>query len=229
MAGSQIHRQGPLVATLEGVHPELRQRIEGVMKAAQGRFWVTTGKRSMAEQERLYSAWTAAVRKHGPRKAPQFAPLAAVPGTSMHGRTPAMAVDLACNASDNKLRANLAKEWGLHTPVKGEPWHMELAPNRGPMPVYKPVEIKKDEEDMPKPDDKMDAVKAPNGGVWVLQRDGGVFAYQGAPFHGSYPGLPEEDRQGQRDFIAIEANGMNNSDGYTLLASDGGYYSFPIQ
>lgn len=72
------------------------------------------------------------------------------------------------------------------------------------------------------------AITAPEGGTWVLQRDGGVFAYLGAPFHGSYPGLPPEGRKGDRYFVGIEARGSKNADGYRLLASDGNKYEFPV-
>jgi hypothetical protein len=80
------------------------------------------------------------------------------------------------------------------------------------------------EDDM----DKTDAVEAPDGGVWVLGKDGGVFAYGGAPFHGSYPGLPPAARQGDRYFLKIKANGPRSADGYTLIASDGSKYKFPV-
>lgn len=71
----------------------------------------------------------------------------------------------------------------------------------------------------------VDACKAPGGGVWVLGSDGGVGAYGGAPFQGSYPALPKESRQGERGFLTIAPNDRG---GYDLLADDGAAYSFPI-
>lgn len=71
--------------------------------------------------------------------------------------------------------------------------------------------------------DPVDAVCAPGGGVWVLTRDGGVRAYD-APFHGSYPGLPPEGRQGERTFVAIEPNDRG---GYDLISAGNERYSFP--
>ncbi len=71
------------------------------------------------------------------------------------------------------------------------------------------------------------ACQRPNnhpGQVWVLGSDGGVFTAGGAPFFGSYPGLPPADRQGERAFLAIEADPDGN--GYTLLADDGSGYHF---
>lgn len=72
--------------------------------------------------------------------------------------------------------------------------------------------------------DPVDALAAPGGGVWVLTRDGGVRAYHGAPFFGSYPGLPPEARQGERSFVALE---HNDRGGYTLISSGNETYAFP--
>lgn len=71
--------------------------------------------------------------------------------------------------------------------------------------------------------DPVDALAAPGGGCWVLTRDGGVRAYHGAPFLGSYPGLPPAARQGERTFVEIEANSMG---GYTLTSAGGETYAF---
>lgn len=77
-------------------------------------------------------------------------------------------------------------------------------------------------EDMAEP---VDALAAPGGGCWVLTRDGGVRAYHGAPFQGSYPGLPPEARQGERTFVEIR---LNSRGGYDLISSGGEPYSFPV-
>ena len=73
-------------------------------------------------------------------------------------------------------------------------------------------------------DNPVDACVCPTGGMWVLGADGGVGNYDGAPFHGSYPGLPANERQGTRTFLAIEATAT----GYVLLANDGTEYQFPV-
>lgn len=75
-------------------------------------------------------------------------------------------------------------------------------------------------EEMAEP---VDALAAPNGGVWVLTRDGGIRAYHGAPFYNSYPGLPEKDRQGERTFVEIRPNDRG---GYTLISSGNEPYDF---
>lgn len=81
-------------------------------------------------------------------------------------------------------------------------------------------------EDMAEP---VDAIAAPQGGVWVLTRDGGVRTYDptgATPFHGSYPGLPPEAKQGgERTFVDIRPNDRG---GYDLISSGGEVYSFPL-
>lgn len=79
---------------------------------------------------------------------------------------------------------------------------------------------------------------APNGGIWAVGRDGGVFSLNSeggtagevAPFYGSYTGLAPEGRQGTRDFTGIRATGT----GYELLSNRSEVYAFnmptaPIQ
>lgn len=78
--------------------------------------------------------------------------------------------------------------------------------------------------------DPVDGLAAPNGGVWVLTKDGGIRSYKDAPFHGSYPGLPAEHRQeppGQPrvfDSITVRDDGR---EGYMLHGTDGTFYRFP--
>lgn len=67
-------------------------------------------------------------------------------------------------------------------------------------------------------------IDAPGGGTWAVGADGGVFALDGAPFVGSYPGLAAAQRQGNRSFTDIVAN---QTGGYTLKANDGHTYDFP--
>jgi hypothetical protein len=79
---------------------------------------------------------------------------------------------------------------------------------------------------------QVDACKVPGrpGQHWVVTTDGGVRALPAgaAPFYGSYPGLPDSAKQGQRSFIAIEANDPHDaSKGYTIFGDDDTQYSFP--
>lgn len=74
----------------------------------------------------------------------------------------------------------------------------------------------------------VDAIEAPNGGIWALGADGGVFSLnaQGgtsgtvAPFFGSYPALAPEARQGTRSFVAIQRDPTTN--GYVLVSNQPG-------
>jgi hypothetical protein len=63
-------------------------------------------------------------------------------------------------------------------------------------------------------------------GVWVATKDGGIRAYAGANFHGSYPGLPPEARQGVRTFARFERSSTLGKK-YRLVSSAGESYEFP--
>lgn len=80
--------------------------------------------------------------------------------------------------------------------------------------------------DMPRPSDVVAELDCPTGGVWRLTYDGGVRAEGGAPFYGSYPGLPPEAKQdddGWRGFWIIKPLGR----GYRLTSTEGYRYDFP--
>ena len=81
------------------------------------------------------------------------------------------------------------------------------------------------EDVMSRVKDAVDAMSDPHSsGVYVLSRDGGVFAFGGAIFYGSYHDLAPHDRQGERAFMAIEP--LTHRRGYRLLADDGAAYDF---
>lgn len=73
--------------------------------------------------------------------------------------------------------------------------------------------------------DPVDAMCAPGGGVWVVTRDGGVRAYGGAPYYGSYPGLPAEQRLATDPFVDIGLRD-DGAPGYMLRNSGGALYRF---
>src|SRR5262245_21109673 len=58
-----------------------------------------------------------------------------------------------------------------------------LVPTFLPDTIIEQAPIDDRSEDMADP---VNALVAPNGGVWVVTRDGGIRAYRNAPFHGSY-------------------------------------------
>lgn len=75
------------------------------------------------------------------------------------------------------------------------------------------------------------AIDAPDGGVWALGADGGVFSLDQAgnastttPFYGSYPTLPADARQGFRSFVAIQPDVATG--GYQLVSQRGEVYKF---
>lgn len=114
------------MVSLNGVNADLRERIERMLLLSNNTLWVSSAFRSRSEQEALYALYRAG------------GALAAKPGTSNHER--GLAVDVACRSDQAKLRSSLAAQCGLITPVKGEPWHMELDPKRRPLPAL-PVSV----------------------------------------------------------------------------------------
>lgn len=79
----------------------------------------------------------------------------------------------------------------------------------------------------------VDAIEAPNGGIWALGADGGVFSLNGqggtdgvvAPYFGSYTGLDAVNRQGTRSFVSIQKDTLTG--GYTLISNQPGQtYNF---
>lgn len=70
------------------------------------------------------------------------------------------------------------------------------------------------------------SIDCPTGGAWGLGADGGVFAFGSAPFKGSYPELPADDRKGgARTFDKIRPNDRG---GYDIGDTAGEWYSFPL-
>ncbi|HEY8201338.1 MAG TPA: CHAP domain-containing protein, partial [Actinomycetota bacterium] len=65
-------------------------------------------------------------------------------------------------------------------------------------------------------------VTRPQGGYIVVQHDGGVFAYDGAPYVGSVPGTPSIKLGGN----VIGGAWSESGQGYWLLARDGAVYAF---
>src|SRR5437879_13381863 len=65
-------------------------------------------------------------------------------------------------------------------------------------------------------------VTRPQGGYMVVQHDGGVFCYDGAPFLGSIPQHPEWKLGGNVAGGAWSESGA----GYWLVARDGAVYAF---
>lgn len=68
-------------------------------------------------------------------------------------------------------------------------------------------------------------IPAPGGGYYVLGSDGGVFAMEGAAFHGSVPGLKGDTLAGKHKFAAGGMT-LNPRGGYTLTDTEGRSYSF---
>lgn len=235
------------MATYENVEVRLASRGRWVQKEAEkyhqgpNPFGLTTGARDPAEQKRLSKAWKnwcAALRRVGcsnvyypteaqiraaQRYAPK-APVAAEPGFSKHERRPAEAIDISCDFVDNALRARLARQAGLITPVPGEPWHMELGPVLESLPALVVNSAQALKEVAKVTDMKNPAVAIgvtpSNKGYWVLLADGAVITFGDAPFHGGRGGSDVENAP-MSGFAATQ-----DGSGYVLLGADGGVFPF---
>lgn len=65
------------------------------------------------------------------------------------------------------------------------------------------------------------AIGRPNGGLWLVWGDGGVWAVDGAPFYGSYGNLPPSQAKADPEFIgAAFWPEAHNEDGYYLIHRD---------
>jgi hypothetical protein len=193
------------MATLYNVQPELALRVTWMIRLSQGRFWIQSGWRSVAEQTALYN-----LHQMDPKKYPT----AAKPGFSKHNRTPAEAVDVACQPDDKDLRVALAWRCGLHTPIPGEPWHMELAAWRTPLPD----EPKPQEEELPR---YADQIVYPTGAKTQVFPDGAIKNF-GTPFFGSLFDVPPEGKRAFTRADAITAVDPNDAGAGYIVWNEGG-------
>jgi hypothetical protein len=65
------------------------------------------------------------------------------------------------------------------------------------------------------------------GGAWVFADDGGVFAYNGARFHGCYPGLPASVRNDPNRRFKDPSYRDDGADGYQYRSLTNEIYRFP--
>lgn len=107
---------GLLKGDLTGVHPELIRRLDALAVVTAREIEVISGWRTRHEQEGLYQSFLSGVGN-----------LAAVPGTSNHetGRAADVYVDGVALANVDGVLEQAAA-LGLHFPVTGEAWHVEM-------------------------------------------------------------------------------------------------------
>jgi hypothetical protein len=218
------------MATLANVESSLAQTIkwvqdESVRRGARQRFWVTTGYRPYDEQVSIFlDRNTTTVLPGRPtavwnNKRYYLKPgqsLAAVPGTSDHGKSPATAVDLACQTADSCLRIELVKAAQLTTPVAGEPWHMKLRAGAA-IPITQKEAVMSDSPYI--------TIPCPTGGFWRLQKaNGGVGAEGGAPFFGALPGANAKVVSPIVGLTPCMRGGVII--GYWIYTNDGRLYNF---
>lgn len=100
----------------EGLNPDLLQRLAKIGERMGEPVSITSGHRSREEQEVLYQKYLNGTGN-----------LAAKPGTSNHESGNAADVKIGGTSLANNAEAKkIADELGLHFPVPGEPWHIEI-------------------------------------------------------------------------------------------------------
>ena len=117
------------IAGSEGLDPEFYSRLSGLIIASNGKIWIGNGFRTREQQQYFYDLYLSGEGN-----------LAAVPGTSNHEF--GLAVDLA---GDLAWANQHAAQFGLHFPVSGENWHIEMigasdhiASGSGPADTFDP-------------------------------------------------------------------------------------------
>jgi hypothetical protein len=101
---------------VEGLNPDLLRRLATLGERLGEPLKVSSGHRTRAEQEALYRKYLDGTGN-----------LAAKPGTSNHESGNAADVQVGgVNLASNGRAKDIAHELGLHFPVPGEPWHVEI-------------------------------------------------------------------------------------------------------
>lgn len=116
------------MAWYSGLQAQFSSAIGSLVAASGGLIGYGSGYRSYAQQASMYNAWI-----KGGRRGATVAP----PGRSQHGF--GMAMDLTDTRTGSAIRSgSAAHRWllanaarfGIHFPVRGEPWHAELINGR---------------------------------------------------------------------------------------------------
>jgi len=212
-------------ADLEHLDPvEYLPRLAALFADAriQGRYYVNFAARSYLRQAALYRGWQL--------RLPGFNP-ANPPGTSLHeyglpDREYAFAVDINITEGRGGSWAELhivAGSYGFHFPFANrktnpEPWHAQLRPGRGPIPLTK-------EQAMGKAIEPIGSATRTQGGGAIVGRRGHVYAFGGAPHFGGWA----EDQAGPtnrsgRDCITLVWT--EDGGGYWLVSDAGAVYSY---
>jgi hypothetical protein len=216
---------------LNDANPELAERVRWVMSKVASAY-ITSVHRSTAEQTVLWNKWQEGIRRWGtPAKAIANGYVtAARPGYSKHeytinGPARSEAVDLNCAYSDRNYFKSVISDAGLYQPIASEYWHLQLRPDRGPLPdgISTPPQIE-DEEDM---NDTARTYRYPDGSVITVNEDGST-AHLGVPGHGNIFSLKPEQHLTFTRAVAIAPHDADDKEaGYVILNENGDEYHFP--
>lgn len=109
------------MATLEGADPKLRSAVEQMIAESDGKLWLTSGYRSVDEQQALWD------------DSDKSGVYVAEPGKSKHGQ--GAAADIG---GDWEYMASVMGKYGLYRPMSWEDWHVEMADSDGETSGYDP-------------------------------------------------------------------------------------------
>jgi hypothetical protein len=211
-------------ATWENVEPNLVLKGKEMVRLGGPGFELTTGYRGMPEQIRLYAVMLAGIVRFGSKAKAQAAgvAVAAIPGTSQHGKKPALAIDVGCRPDQIELQTQLAKKLGLKRTVPGEHWHFENDPSVPP-PTTTPEPQPEEEEDMPR---YADDYTWDDGAKVQVFPDGSVKCF-GAKSYGSMFSLkPEFKITFSRADAIRPINSKDSQAGYIVCDEDGEEWKF---
>lgn len=116
----------PAATSIEGGGSDFYDRVNALIAASGGRLSIRSGRRSNAEQQKL---WEGALKKYGSVSAARK--WVAPPGRSNHEK--GLAADLG---GDLALAHKLAPQFGLTFPMPWEDWHIEPAGLRSHPDAY---------------------------------------------------------------------------------------------
>lgn len=211
------------MSKLDELNPLLRERLGRLLADSGGSVWINSGYRSIARQAILYAE---AALKYGVANAGRYV---AKPGRSNHNYREAADLGYKDDAARRWAHANAGK-YNLHFPMWWENWHIErrdlksrpdayTTPPAGGKPALPEDRIPSHEEIEEMIGPYVDVKLHTGGGYWVFTPDGGVYAYGGAPFHGSMGGkLGSNTIEG----VVLASDGS----GYMLIGKDGGLFCF---
>ena len=116
-----------MAGPFDNLNPELARRVQALIAASGGRISPGSGYRTIEEQAALRIKNGCPDVYQSPASSCRVP--TAIPGSSNHNH--GLAMDLSYNAEGAKWAQANAARFGLHFPVRGENWHVEMIDDEG--------------------------------------------------------------------------------------------------